>query len=217
MKHTVNSSYFANIDNEEKAYYLGILASDGYINKGSIFLRLHWNDRDLIAGFAMAIESDCLPKLFVQTVKGTSCSGAALQINCVEMCNDLAKFGIVPAKTKTITWPKLPAELELAFTRGYYDGNGGLSAKGTWSIAGNKAMCEGALDVLVRNGMRRVKIFVPNKSSLESYKFEYYSRAELAQLYTLLYSKDGPRLFRKERLMLQLLQTKNPTQGKERQ
>lgn len=217
MKHTLNPSYFSNIDTDEKAYYLGLLASDGHISNGSIHLRLHWNDRELVAGFAMAIGSDVLPRLYIQTVKGTSCSGAILQINSVEMCKDLAGYGIVPAKTKTVTWPTLPKELELSFLRGYYDGNGGLSKKGTWSIAGNLAMCEGALDVLVRNGMRKVKIFVPNAASEESFKFEYYSRAELAMLYSLLYDSRGPCLFRKERLMLQLLQTKNPTQGKERQ
>ena len=35
MKHNLNKDYFKNIDNEEKAYWLGFIAADGCIYKMS--------------------------------------------------------------------------------------------------------------------------------------------------------------------------------------
>jgi len=59
-KYTINETIFDNIDSLEKAYYLGLLASDGSLNKNSSLIRLslHANDKYLLEQFNQFVGSN---------------------------------------------------------------------------------------------------------------------------------------------------------------
>src|SRR5205807_6842680 len=70
--------------------------------------------------------------------------------NCVklvfssdEIVRDLAAFGVVPRKSKTLEWPSLlPDPMVAPFLLGYFDGDGSLStSKGypKWMLYGNES------------------------------------------------------------------------------
>ena len=52
-KYNFNEHYFDNIDCQEKAYWLGFFAADGYNHrsKGCIEFRLHRQDREILERF----------------------------------------------------------------------------------------------------------------------------------------------------------------------
>ena len=114
---SINTSYFKNIDTPEKAYFLGVLCSDGSIRKNVFYLKL--KDSDVVYKLKDALE--CAYKVRVCT---SPYECYILSVYCQEMCNDLISLGCTPNKTRTLQLPKLPEYLYSHFVRGYIDGNG---------------------------------------------------------------------------------------------
>lgn len=127
-KYAKNQRYFARIDSEEKAYLLGLLATDGNVSGGTISLALKERDRVLLERFERAI--GLRPSAIRPMVKGM----LRTAVTSAEMARDLAKHGVVPNKTKTLDWPSsVPGPLLRHYLRGVFDGDGGISGR-QWSI-----------------------------------------------------------------------------------
>lgn len=125
---TKNHSYFRRIDTEEKAYLLGLLATDGNVSGGTISLALKARDRVLLEHFEQAI--GLRPSSIRPMLKGM----LRTSVSSVEMAGDLARLGVVPNKTMTLRWPEgVPENLERHYLRGVFDGDGGISGR-QWSI-----------------------------------------------------------------------------------
>lgn len=123
-----NHRYFARIDTEEKAYLLGLLATDGNVRGGTVSLALKERDRVLLERFERAI--GLRPSAIRPMVKGM----LRTAVTSAEMARDLAKHGVVPNKTKTLDWPRgVPRRLWRHYLRGVFDGDGGISGR-QWSI-----------------------------------------------------------------------------------
>lgn len=116
-RHAVDLSFFKDINTEEKAYFLGIMMSDGSVHKNGFYLKL--KDEDIVVKFKSVLRSDSqiihYEKPFYNYV---------LQIYSQEMAEDLIKLGCVPNKTKILQFPPIPKELYSHFIRGYMDGDG---------------------------------------------------------------------------------------------
>jgi len=125
----VNDNYFKKIDNEEKAYWLGFIYADGYITKPSnIGIALKDVDDLHLKKFLKCINSDYPINYYVSSGYG-ECNYARIIINSVEMFNDLLSKGVKLKKSLVIEFPDeqiVPKELQLAFIRGYFDGDGSL-------------------------------------------------------------------------------------------
>ena len=131
-KYTVDSKYFDNIDNEEKAYWLGFLYADGYVRtyhkSGQLKLKLNVKDKEHVELFKKCIISnqkivDNIEKLKKNGKEYTSHS-STLNIYSVELVNDLIKHGCVQNKTQKIRFPEIDENLKYHFIRGYFDGDG---------------------------------------------------------------------------------------------
>ena len=62
-----------------------------------------------------------------------------------KLCNDLAKFGVTPRKTKTLPFPDLPKENMRNYLRGYFYGDGCAHKypnRMTYSFVGNRMFIE---------------------------------------------------------------------------
>lgn len=122
-KYNYNKTFFENIDTQEKAYVLGLMYADGWIQKrkGSykLCLSLHSQDKDLVFAVAKLLSTDKQPYYW-------SCRDLYdIEISCKQMVEDLEKWGVTQAKTFTITFPNfLEKNLIPHFIRGYFDGDG---------------------------------------------------------------------------------------------
>ena len=120
----LNESFFNTIDNEYKAYFLGLLYADGSINKDkSITLGLHKQDIDILIKF-----NDILGyKKPLKYQKDVNHNMVVVVINSHQMYNDLINKGCVNKKTFKLSFPIekiVPKHLIYHFIRGYFDGDG---------------------------------------------------------------------------------------------
>lgn len=126
---------FNKIDTEEKAYWLGFIYADGNIHKYTLCIELNSKDVEHLEKFKLFLGSS--RKIEYRKNK----PAARFKVHSKLIKESLAKHGIFPAKSKTITMPNINAKLEHHFWRGYWDGDGWISEKrqifGTASLSKN--------------------------------------------------------------------------------
>lgn len=118
-KLAVDEDYFEYIDTEGKAYFLGIMYSDGSVTKNQIYLKL--KDEDVIQQFKRELKTEAPIKRIE-----TPWDAYRIQVSCQRLCHHLIKHGCVPNKTRVLQVPKLREDLYRHFIRGFFDGDGCL-------------------------------------------------------------------------------------------
>jgi hypothetical protein len=129
----VDEHFFDIIDTEEKAYWLGMLASDGYVRgRGVIGLSLKISDRGLIERFVKSIKYKGRINV-MERVRGSGsiekCSYVSFR--SVVMKKSLERYGVVERKSKIlkINFTYIPDEFLNHFWRGMIDGDGSLGGE----------------------------------------------------------------------------------------
>lgn len=115
----VDEDFFEFIDNESKAYFLGLMYSDGSVTSNQFYIKL--KDEDILQLFKKELKSEAPIK---RTEKPWS--AYILQISCKKLCQHLINHGCIPNKTRVIQVPKLKENLYRHFIRGFFDGDGCL-------------------------------------------------------------------------------------------
>lgn len=124
----VNKDYFKKI-NENSAYILGFILADGCIsgekNRHRLVIEILKKDIEILN----FIKKEIAPKNNIierttLSVKGKIQERVCLQISSHTLIKDLAKLGIVPAKTGKEVLPDIPKKYFYDFLRGYFDGDG---------------------------------------------------------------------------------------------
>lgn len=162
-KHSLNDSYFEKIDNERKAYYLGLLYADGNVNndnhgRNGISILLKKSDINVLQLFKEDISytGEIRDRVFVDKNWSTQ---SILSFSSQKMKNDLFALGCTPAKSLTLKMPSIPSEFMHHFIRGYFDGDGCVyvgkrKARGVYypicniTICGSYDFCVGLRDKL---------------------------------------------------------------------
>ena len=170
-KYTLNHDYFENIDNEQKAYWLGFMYADGYVTKrGQVGISLAMRDMDHLHKFNNCIESTYSIKVYTQTsgyVVGTEYCRLLFQSN--KMKDDLEKHGCMEQKTNILKAPILEKKLAPHFIRGYLDGDGCIYWNETGSkfitIASTKEFCSELKNILKNYGIKSVVSDTSKKDS----------------------------------------------------
>lgn len=126
-----NSNYFKNIDTPDKAYWLGFLYADGYIDKkNSIRINLSSIDEAHLIKFQKAIEAYNHKIIHSEKRMGDKIYlQSCFAIRDKQMVEDLAKLGCVNNKSLILEFPynKIPENLYSHFIRGYFDGDGSIN------------------------------------------------------------------------------------------
>jgi hypothetical protein len=119
--------YFRTIDTPMKAYVLGLLTADAYVSRaGQLVLALHEKDRELVE----LVRDQVAPAARINTYTSRTSPMARFTISSPELVGDLARHGVVRAKSLITTWPDaLPPDLEGSYVCGYFDGDGSLRAR----------------------------------------------------------------------------------------
>ena len=141
--HSLDHRYFAEIDREDSAYWLGFLLADGGVYKNSITLALGQVDSEHILRFRDAIGSNHKP-FYRPRIAGKHNGIVGLTMRSKEMADDLARYGIVPCKSMIASAPRLPTGIQRHFWRGVLDGDGSITTTtGRWRVRlyGSEAVC----------------------------------------------------------------------------
>lgn len=113
------TDYFDSIDTAEKAYILGLMASDGNVHQGRVHFGLQEKDAHLVAYVRDRLFPDAV--IYVDPEDGFR----SFAMTCHPMATTLATLGIVERKSRILKWPTgLPKAMLRPFLLGYYDGDG---------------------------------------------------------------------------------------------
>lgn len=119
----INQHYFDDIDCEHKAYWLGIITSDGFVNDKEISLCLKNDDVGLIKQFKEDLQAE-------HPIKINKDGNPFITICCKPLCNVLQSYGLHNRKSWNLDIDKIinsiPDEYIHHFIRGLFDGDGSI-------------------------------------------------------------------------------------------
>lgn len=211
-KHTFNQDFFEIIDNEYKAYWLGFIAADGYINKrgNTTGITLHIKDINHLQKFLGILDAKST-KIHLRTGRFDAFSPITnkcyINLYSNKMNSDLQKLGIEITKSNTLKPLKgIPEELINHFIRGFFDGDGCVceslskDRKGVNKYYKPEISFTGTYDFL--NFVKdKLPIKGPNlskdKRAKNSYKLAYSSISRFLEIEEYLYKNANTYLDRK--------------------
>jgi intein/homing endonuclease len=126
-KKPFNESYFSNINTERKAYFLGLIYSDGYIrerNKGSfsLGLKLKTEDGYMVELLQSELNASCYK---LQKSKNNKTGMIGIEVQSNTLVDDLISLGVKIHKShQDLNIPQLDEGLIFHFLRGLIDGDG---------------------------------------------------------------------------------------------
>lgn len=126
-----NLFYFEKIDTEEKAYWLGFIFADGYVNKnGALGIELHEKDKGHIEKFKEAIEGEANVKIYNKnSTFGPQTTARFVITSKHTFIPHLTKHYKSLDKTYKGELPSLEEPLMRHCIRGFFDGDGTLTGK----------------------------------------------------------------------------------------
>ena len=120
-KYFIDIDYFGVIDNEHKAYWLGMFVADGFVNDREISLCLQKQDIKLIEQFKLDLKSD-------HPIKYNKDGNPFISIACKPICDSLITKGFHNRKSYNLDIEYIssfvPDNLINHFIRGMFDGDG---------------------------------------------------------------------------------------------
>lgn len=127
-KYDVDESIFEEINTEEKAYWLGFIAADGYVSGGNFAIRLCERDIGHLEKFRKFMCSTHPVNKYTAKIKDKEYPSCSIFIYSKKIISDLSKLNIVENKTRDFEVPRIPEELLQHFWRGFFDGDGSISS-----------------------------------------------------------------------------------------
>jgi hypothetical protein len=124
----INEKYFETIDCQEKAYFIGFIAADGYIHKNNrkLVFNLNIKDKEILEKFCKL--TNCTNKIseiktFDKRTKKYYYS-TVLQICSTKFVKSLKQYGLDNNKTQQYFIKNIPQEFIKDCIRGLIDGDG---------------------------------------------------------------------------------------------
>jgi len=119
FKYKKNDDYFSNIDSDDKAYLLGVIAGDGFVGEKLISLVANSKDVETL--------DKLVSKIFYISPKYTKSGNCfSISITSKNMSDDICRHLKIAygKKSNKITIPDLEDNLKWAFIRGLFDTDG---------------------------------------------------------------------------------------------
>ena len=132
-----DQDFFRIIDTPEKAYYLGLIASDGCVYKRKqkekcqswLRLALQSIDEKVLFMFKDYLHSNKPLSHSIRHGENYDTNITGIEIISDEMVEDLKQRNIVPRKTYIFETPDISLDLYSHYFRGYFDGDGSIYFK----------------------------------------------------------------------------------------
>ena len=215
-KYNVNDSYFEKIDTEHKAYWLGFIYADGFINttEDVIGISLSKEDINHLEKFKDDVE-------FTGPIHNYKGKGfieidyVRIVIRSKQMKQNLISLGVYENKTDILKFPTLnqvPKELIYHFIRGYIDGDGSITY-GHIQKNGNKnysIKITGTLDIIqsiqhVLNTNVKLEQRYPDRNT-DNWSLTIGGNKQVERILDLLYGNANVFLDRKYNRYIELKQ-----------
>lgn len=137
--------YWNIIDTYDKAYFLGLLLTDGNITDTCIKLTLKSSDRDILEVFRKYTKNENPVKDIVRERENQKLTyESSFYLRCREWVNDLSKYGMVENKTFTIKFLTFDDDYIMSnFIRGMIDGDGHVTKDGRIGFCGTLDVVNG--------------------------------------------------------------------------
>jgi intein-encoded DNA endonuclease-like protein len=203
-KYKKNDHFFSKIDNEKSAYWLGMLAADGHVDKkgGRFYLDLKESDAYHVEQFAIDLESDAEPV-------PTTYHSVRLTLMSRKIADDLRALGLHHDKSYTLKFPDIPEEQYRHFLRGLFDGDGSIAERSNnpryhvLEFAGTKDIIESVRTIISETlGVSAPKIYRRKCSPLHTVKWG--SKAEILEILDWFYEEATVYLKRKHDMYLSI-------------
>lgn len=199
-KYSANFDYFANIDSDEKAYWLGYMYADGFIshacnNNKKIGMALSIKDKDQLIKFQNALNSTYPLHIYNQT-SGYKQGGkyCRMIISNDKMFDDLVRQGVVEHKTNFLHAPSIDSKFYNSFILGYFDGDGSIflnNAKSPFysiSIVGTDEILTFIHNQFLLNGITNKELKLEKRKREQTVSYIRYGGNRIIQkIYEYLY------------------------------
>lgn len=202
-KYKYDTIFFNKIDNERKAYILGLMYADGNnfsSYKKKVSLVLHSKDRKLLDEVNRILGSE-RP---IQESRNT----CVLHINGRAISEQLTSLGCMPRKSLILEYPleeQVPMELSSHFIRGYFDGDGCISFGRKYksaSMVGTNKFLSKIVSILKDIGIKATLSRRENISELR-----ITSKLGIREFHDYIYKNSSIYLDRKNSKFLELFKT----------
>lgn len=199
-----NINYFDNINTEDKAYFLGLIAADGSVDKSRLRIELQEEDDYIIKMFRDLISPE-QPLYYSNRVNKNKT--ACLTLNSVYWKDKLDYLHIVPRKSFCNTsLCILQKDLMPHFIRGYFDGDGSVYFSKAHnslrvSFIGNTLFMNELLLYLIKVvSINSVKIRCDSGYQEYTSQFSIARKDDIEKLYSYMYQSSNYYLKRKKNI-----------------
>ncbi len=202
-KHFFNENYFSEIDDANKAYWLGFLYADGnvYVNKGknggskgaTVELTLKRDDEYHLYNFARDIKGLNIPiEQRVIKLNGNEYLASRIALNSITMANNLIQLGCIPNKSLKLEFPQnIKKEYLNHFIRGYIDGDGCIAfyvykdnSYFNVTLLGTVEFLDGVKNILNEFDIKTSNICAEKSNA---FRLGIYGQDNLGKLFNFLY------------------------------
>lgn len=196
-----NEHYFDMIDDENKAYIIGLLYADGcnHYDKGVLSLSLKEEDKHILDEINILLHNK--KPLFFKNLNDKNKNfhnQYSINLFSKHLCNLMNDYGLVPRKSLILTFPSwLNKDLYRHFIRGYVDGDGCIywnskTNSSSVSMVGTESFLMNVANILRDNG---IVVKISNNHNIKELKTT--SRENTVKLITFLYYNVNLKLKRK--------------------
>lgn len=167
--------FFQEINEEAKAYFLGLLISDGNVFKdntgrqASISITLHLKDEYMLEKFKEVLQANTSV-----SYDGRGCGQIAVRSNI--MAEDLAKYGVVPLKSYNTYLPQVSKEMMPHLIRGIFDGDGSIMAKPSPNNDGHNRFLHSISFCGTHQLMEDISNYILKNSGIKTTVYDYKDR-----------------------------------------
>lgn len=201
----LDESFFDNIDSEEKAYILGWIISDGYVNDYKLSFCI--KDLDILELIKCSIKSEhkIINSIYYDKRTEKKYQRYILQITSKKLVKSLNLLGVTQNKSFIVKLPKISMDLRRHLLRGIFDGDGyiGIGTKNSikyprFSIIITQNMYYDIEEIFNSIGVKLLKSYlVAEKNGDKVLKIHIYRKEDLIKIYHFLYDDCSLKLERK--------------------
>ena len=211
-KFKINQSFFKDINEPEKAYFLGWVYADGTNSGEGLCIRLQEGDVDILKKLNKLIGSN-KPLIYIDCSKKHPNwnNQYSLSLYSKKISQDLESIGCVKNKSnKNIDFPNIPSEMEKFFIRGIFEGDGCLyinpkTRAAQFYICGTEKILKKIRKKFSLLGCSSPKL-IKDKNSKKTYKLRYGGNRQIIKILKWIYSgKEHLNLDRKYKKYKELL------------